>query len=632
MDMETSTLKMPIDIDQANKVTWMNAKDSLMHALDHFFELAGSKMKKWLNFRGLGQSVDSTTLASFFRHISIYAILITLVICLFHPQASYAKEQIVKAGMPENLAPQFSINSKTGKPVGFAVDVLDEVSKLSDIEIQYEVFPSWDEVNEALRNGTIDIIPNMGITAERRTRMDFTEPIETITVNLFTRASDKHLTTISDLAGHRVGVERTSVAVAILSKEQSVEIKQYENIRDAFFALLSGQVDAIADSFPVLMKLAIDARLDKRIRVLNPPLLEIKRAIAVKKDAPELLQRLNLAVEQFVKNPKYVKIYQKWYGSPSPLWTVRRISILAIVLIMVILVSLVGWRYLSMSKLNKEQQTLLNKFKQAEKEIIASKKYLGEIINNIGDPLFVKDDQHKMTLVNDAFCSIFGMTRDKIVGKTLAEDLPPDEMEHFLKIDRQILIDGQENLCEESLTVKDGKTLTIVTKKTRYVDENGHKFIIGVIRDITERKRAEKELRTHRDNLEFLVVERTNELVKVNTEVEKKVVELQTKTDELEGKTSELEKLNSFFVDRELKMVELKREIEILKKQCTSPLHSPDGKKRGSANAVSLSGPLVMQVVIQRKLGSYLKYCIIAIFYIKKRRTDKCKQQLKKML
>ncbi|MFT5727001.1 MAG: PAS domain S-box-containing protein [Desulforhopalus sp.] len=129
--------------------------------------------------------------------------------------------------------------------------------------------------------------------------------------------------------------------------------------------------------------------------------------------------------------------------------------------------------------------------KLAEEKERASKAYLDQILNNIGDPVFVKDDQHRMILVNDAFCSILDLPRVEIIGKTLAENLPPDEMEHFLQTDRQVLTYGQENLCEESLTVKGKKTLTIVTKKTRWVNDNGNMFIIGVIRDNTERKQAD---------------------------------------------------------------------------------------------------------------------------------------------
>jgi len=146
--------------------------------------------------------------------------------------------------------------------------------------------------------------------------------------------------------------------------------------------------------------------------------------------------------------------------------------------------------------INVMRQNLANDIEErrrAEQEIEASKTYLDKILNNIGDPVFVKDDQHRFTLVNDAFCSTLGLPRGEVIGKTLSEDLPPDEMEHFEKIDRQVLTDGQENLCEESLTVKGGKTLSIVTRKTLYVDEKGDKFLIGVIRDITEQKKAERE-------------------------------------------------------------------------------------------------------------------------------------------
>lgn len=38
---------MHSELEQLNEVTWMNAKDSLRHALDHFVELADSKTKKW---------------------------------------------------------------------------------------------------------------------------------------------------------------------------------------------------------------------------------------------------------------------------------------------------------------------------------------------------------------------------------------------------------------------------------------------------------------------------------------------------------------------------------------------------------------------------------------------------------
>jgi len=66
---------------------------------------------------------------------------------------------------------------------------------------------------------------------------------------------------------------------------------------------------------------------------------------------------------------------------------------------------------------------------------------------------------------------------------------------------------------------------------------------ISMQRDITERKRAEEELKRYQDNLEELIKERATEL---------------------EEKTAKLERLNKLFVGRELRMKELKEKIKEL--------------------------------------------------------------------
>ena len=131
-----------------------------------------------------------------------------------------------------------------------------------------------------------------------------------------------------------------------------------------------------------------------------------------------------------------------------------------------------------------------------------SENFLSKIINQIGDPIFVKDDQSRLILVNDAFCNIFDLPRENIMGKTLAEDVPDDQREHFLRIDNQVLADGKESNIEELLKVRGGEMKTIITKKSRYIDESGNKLLIGVIHDITSNKRIEAELIIARDRAE----------------------------------------------------------------------------------------------------------------------------------
>lgn len=156
----------------------------------------------------------------------------------------------------------------------------------------------------------------------------------------------------------------------------------------------------------------------------------------------------------------------------------------------------------------------ITKHKKAEELIIKNEKYLDNIINNIGDPIFVKNDKSQFLLVNNSCCSFFNLSRDEIIGKTLAEDIPIEEMEGFLRIDNEVLSTGIENINEESLTVRDGETRIILTKKTRFIDDDDNKYLIGVIRDITERKKAEVEIINYKNHLEELVEVRTNQLEK----------------------------------------------------------------------------------------------------------------------
>ena len=147
--------------------------------------------------------------------------------------------------------------------------------------------------------------------------------------------------------------------------------------------------------------------------------------------------------------------------------------------------------------------------KRAEQEILNAKEFAqrnenfyNAILNNMGDPLFVKDHDSRLVLVNDAFCEFLHTTREKVIGNTMANHVSTEEQEAFLKIDRQVLFDGKENINEETISIKGFATKTISTRKTRFVDHDGTKYLIGIIRDISNRKREEIELLAAKEKAE----------------------------------------------------------------------------------------------------------------------------------
>jgi two-component system, cell cycle sensor histidine kinase and response regulator CckA len=138
--------------------------------------------------------------------------------------------------------------------------------------------------------------------------------------------------------------------------------------------------------------------------------------------------------------------------------------------------------------------------------------FLESILNKIGDPVFVKDRAHRLVLVNDAECRLSGHRREDLVGKTDYDFFPTQQVDVFWQQDDLVFATGNENLNEEGITDANGVVRTIVTKKTRYVDLNGTPYIVGVIRDISDRKEAEEQVRKLNLELERRVAERTAEL------------------------------------------------------------------------------------------------------------------------
>ena len=140
--------------------------------------------------------------------------------------------------------------------------------------------------------------------------------------------------------------------------------------------------------------------------------------------------------------------------------------------------------------------------KRVEVALKESREYLDQIINNIGDPLFVKDLNHRFVLVNDAQCNLAGRLREDILGMTEYDLFPKEQADIFWKLDDLVLENGGENVNEEEITDAQGNVRTMITKITPFKDKAGNKHIVGVSRDITDRKRMEKELKSAKEAAE----------------------------------------------------------------------------------------------------------------------------------
>ncbi|MEG4305365.1 PAS domain S-box protein [Microcoleus sp. D3_18a_C4] len=137
-------------------------------------------------------------------------------------------------------------------------------------------------------------------------------------------------------------------------------------------------------------------------------------------------------------------------------------------------------------------------------ELEASKKFLNYTIDALADPIFVKDEQHRWILLNDAFCKLLGKQREELLGKSDYDFFPKQEAEIFWQNDEQVFRTGEENESEEIFTDGRGAKHILSTKKTVFENSDGSKILVGIIRDITQERRKQLALQESEARLQQL--------------------------------------------------------------------------------------------------------------------------------
>ena len=120
--------------------------------------------------------------------------------------------------------------------------------------------------------------------------------------------------------------------------------------------------------------------------------------------------------------------------------------------------------------------------------------FLDRIINTMPDPFYVKDEDGRFLLVNDAFCRLAGLPLQDILGRPAREVFPGRSGTASLKQDAMVLASGVEDIVEETALDAKGERRTFMTRKSLHLDAREQRHVVGVIRDISSRKQAERAL------------------------------------------------------------------------------------------------------------------------------------------
>ena len=435
-------------------------------------------------------------------------------------------EKTVTAVILKEFRPISFIDAKTGKPSGFAVELIEDIARKTGLHIKYMVVNEWKAVDEALQNGTADITPSIVATKERQPYINFTEPNEITNITIHVRSKTGNIQKLSDLYGKTAGVIIGSQGHNFAKDYPEINLQMFVSFNTALFELLSGRIDGLIAPEHIVRQIAEEAGVTEQIKSLTPAVKEVKRSIGVRKTDLQLFNLIKQPVADFVNTPEYQKLYKKWYGTPYSFWTVRRVAISMGAIFTAILALLALVRYLALLKINRRIKDSEHRFKG--------------IFDQTTQLVGLLDSNGILLEVNHTALDMIGASIDDVRNHPFI-DCPWWNHDESLK---NRLIKAIEEAKEGKLVrfpathiSKNGEVRHIDFSIKPVFDDDGKLcLLIPEGRDVTDRVLVEYELNEQAELLEQEIAERQQTQEKLNAINESLEARITASIDEIRNK------------------------------------------------------------------------------------------------
>ena len=125
---------------------------------------------------------------------------------------------------------------------------------------------------------------------------------------------------------------------------------------------------------------------------------------------------------------------------------------------------------------------------------------LGAILETCGVGLCLWDHRHRFVSCNRAFCELTGFRPEELVGRPLAKVLSSEEIDRAQSLFAELLSGGGKGHGAVASSIelrcrrKDGGLVDVAIAASVLLRDEGRRFVVGSVMDISERKEKQLEL------------------------------------------------------------------------------------------------------------------------------------------
>ncbi len=387
--------------------------------------------------------------------------------------------------MPANEPKIFP--GQDGQPSGILGDLLVEIARLENWRLK-PLACEWEACMQALREGRIDLLPDMAYSEERARLFDFHRHPVLHSWSQIYRHDGVKIESMLDLQGKRVGVLAGSLQQQYLADllpnfGVKAELVPVSSLEEAFRLAAARQLDALAaNRFSGNL-------LSPRFRLRETPLIflptQLHYATARGHNA-QLLAAIDRHLGQWQNRQHsfYFQTLDRWSGMTGsgkiPAWLGWGLGILAGLLVLA---------FAGMALLRRQV---------AEKTHLlqASETRLNTILDSVEAYIYLKDPDYRYQYANRKVCDLLGHPAAEVIGRTDQEFFDASTFAMLRENDRRVLEHGEQIEIEENNRLIGAQEVRVfLSTKLPLRRPDGQVYALcGVSTDITRQKQAEQAI------------------------------------------------------------------------------------------------------------------------------------------